>query len=162
MSLKVIRNILNTHMSDLNTEWGSITSTFGEIEVTFGEGVPSPYLADIAWENVAFTPTTNNLHIRVNFAPVESIATARFKSAMVMERGFYQIDVYAPQGLGTSPIDEVVESIRYHFNRGRTLTDANGNKVHIKETPRTSQGRREAGFYRVTIFVDWFAYFTQP
>jgi hypothetical protein len=138
MSLKAVRDILNTHLN-------AYTPTL-----------------NIAWENVAFTPKTNETHVRVNFVPTESKETARFKSAMVRETGFYQIDVYAPQDQGTSSVDTLVEGLRAHFNRGRVLSDSNNNRVNIRDTPKTSQGRREGGYYRVTITVDWFAHFTQP
>lgn len=117
---------------------------------------------NIAWENVSFTPATNTTHVRVNFVPVESVATARFKTSLVLETGLYQIDVYGPQDQGTSTVDTLVEGLRAHFNRGRTLTDSSNNKVHIRNTPKITQGRREGGFYRVTITVDWFAHFAQP
>lgn len=138
MSLKAVRDILNTRLNAY-----------------------SPQI-NIAWENVAFTPTTNTTHVRVNFIPVESRETARFKTSLVMETGLYQIDVFGPQDQGTNNIDNLVEGIRSHFNRGRTLTDGSNNRVHIRDTPRITQGRRDGGFYRVTITVSWFAYFAQP
>ena len=162
MSLKAVRDILNSHINTVVSGFGYITGSFGSLTVTFGDGVAPPLTGEIAWENSSFTPDTNGSHIRVNFIPVESVATARFKTSMVREKGIYQIDVYGKQGIGTNEIDVLVENIRAHFNRGRTLTDAYGNTVHIENTPKISQGRREAGFYRVTIIVDWFAHFTQP
>lgn len=138
MSLKAVRDMLNTHLN-------SYTPTLS-----------------IAWENVVFTPSTKSMHVRVNFIPVESKETARFKTSLVMETGFYQIDVYGPQDQGTNAIDTLVENLRAHFNRGLTLTDLSNNRVHIRDTPKITQGRREGGFYRVTITVNWFAYFAQP
>ena len=138
MSLKAVRNILNTRLNAY-----------------------TPALS-IAWENVTFTPKTNVTHVRVNFIPAETRPAARFRTAMVFESGFYQIDVYAPQDQGTSTIDTLVEGIRTHFNRGLRLTDSDNNVVQINDTPSISQGQREAGFYRVRITVDWFAYLPQP
>jgi hypothetical protein len=138
MSLSAVRNMLNSY---LNTY------------------IPLP---SIAWENVTFTPNTNTIHVRVNFVPANTEPSARFRTALVKETGFYQLDVYAPQDKGTKDIDTLVEGLRAHFNRGRRLTDANNNIVHIADTPAVSQGMRELGFYRVRITVDWFAYLEQP
>lgn len=138
MSLKAVRNILNSRLN-------SYTPTI-----------------NIAWENVSFTPKTNQTHVRVNFVPSDTRPSARFKSAMVYEIGFYQLDVYAPQDQGTSTVDDLVEGLRAHFNRGVRLTDSDGNVVHISDTPSISQGQREAGFYRVRVTVDWFAFLPQP
>ncbi len=170
MSLKSVRDTLNTYLQNflsLDIVWG-----FGgfddswEEDTTWGSAItevpdvvaPIP----VGWENVSFTPDTSKSHFRVNFIPANSVATARFKSAMVRETGIYQIDVYTPLDRGTITNDTLVGALRVYFKRGTSLTTVNDTPVYIAETPRVSQSRREGPFYRSTIEVEWVAHFSQP
>lgn len=134
MSLMAIRNALNAHLATL-----------------------SP-LPSIAWENVAFTPSNTAVHLRVNFLPAPTRASANHRSAMDFESGVYQVDVYAPQNQGPNPASEVAESIRALFSRGAVLNGADGLRVNIESTPSISQNDREGPFWRIRLVVRWFCY----
>ncbi len=173
MSLKVVRDLLNSHLEDflsLEVVWG-----FGGFEIPWGSDeaeftwasaiVEVPDVTTpipVAWENVDFKPNTALTHFRVNFMPANSVATARFKSAMIRETGIYQIDVFTPLNKGTFANDTLSNALRVHFKRGTSLITEGQNRVYISETPTTSFSRREDPFYRTSIDVSWVAHFGQP
>lgn len=133
MSLKSIRNALNARLNTLSS------------------------LPSVAWENVAFTPKTTELHLRVNFLPAPTRPAANHKSAMDFESGIYQIDVYAPQDQGPNPASDLAERIRQHFSRGLVLT-SDSISVNVEATPSMAANDREGPFWRIRLTVPWFAY----
>ncbi len=171
MSLKIVRDLLNSHLQsflslDTMGTFGGFEYTWGSVELTWASadteipGVATP--VPVAWENVDFKPNPVLTHFRVNFIPANSVSTARFKSAMIRESGIYQIDVYTPLNKGTFANDILSNALRVHFKRGTSLVKDGYNRVYMPETPRVSFSRREDPFYRTSIDVSWMAHFAQP
>lgn len=133
MSLFAIRNALNARLNSLSA------------------------LPSVAWENIAFTPKTNETHVRVNFLPGATRAAANHKSAMDFESGLYQLDIYAPQDQGPNTASTLAERIRQHFSRGLVLTNS-GISVNIEATPSMVVADREGPFWRIRLTVPWFSY----
>lgn len=135
MSLAVIRTLLNTRLDTIS---------------------PKPA---IAWENVAFTPPTDDMHLRVSFIPNPSFSSGPHKSAATVESGTYQVDVYGPLNQGPLPLDTVAERVRSLFPRGERIANVGESVVvRVRETPGVSGSSRDGPFWRARVSIPWFCY----
>lgn len=102
----------------------------------------------INWQGASFTvPDPIALHVRETLIPgAEVVDTITRGPASAESRGIYQVDVYAPAGVGTADLDAAVETIRAQFVPGSQST-ADGvwlaidaaSPLAITESDRTLQ-----------------------
>lgn len=71
--------------------------------------------AQIAWPNVAFTPTPGTLWYKVSFIP--TTVAPEIGSGNVHEKGVYQVSVFAPSGVGMGAGLTVADNLVALFNR---------------------------------------------
>lgn len=106
------------------------------------------------WENLAFVPVAGVPYqaVYVLFAQPDNPET----SAGYIERGYMQVDLRYPVGVGHLPASTQALAIRNWFPRGLTLT-ANGLSVYIDRTPSISLGRIDDDRFVVTVKVTFHA-----
>lgn len=119
--------------------------------------------------NVSNIPTftTENISKRRTNA-LEAFATAKlvpvnnqpFGSGTVFVRevsGNYRIDLFYPADTGTIDANDDADNIVDFFRPGTIFTASNIN-IHIRTSQRDEGFVEDGKWFRVPVFVDWFAY----
>ncbi len=113
-----IESALNTRLSELND------------------------LPRVAWPNMHFVPTENEVFIRPTILPFStSLSTL---AGVEVHKGMYQIDVYVPLEKGISVLTSILDNIQDLFKSERTLTAT--DVVLIQEISRGMFKREESWF----------------
>ncbi len=80
-----------------------------------------PGLPSVAWENVAFTPTTGQPYIRPDLLPAQPTQAEIGTNGVNRYTGMYQISIFAPTGTGIAAISTLRDGLCDHFKRGTQL-----------------------------------------
>lgn len=111
-----------------------------------------------AFENVAFTPTSNRHYFEEDFVPAtNSLLTMPAQSGVLRETGLYIPKWYGLSGVGVSALRKSVDALKALFAPG-TLLVAGANTVRIggDQAPQTGQIiPLSNGWSALTLTVPW-------
>lgn len=100
----------------------------------------------VAWENVAFTPTTGEAYLRAFLLPAATVSGS-FCSEQF--KGIFQINVLAPADGGPGAGAALARAVADLFPAG-----ANIGGVRVPMPPAVGAGRDDAnGFYMIPVSV---------
>ena len=142
----------------------------------------TPDLPDIAYENVPYEPTTGQSFLRVSYMPTLRRPAVRGLNPQQEYRGILAINVYAPEGVGPSSCEAIVEKLLNSFeattdifydnvndlllteSEGKLLLES-GDQILIDSVTRVSidYAERDIGFtdapwYLIPVNIGWYIY----
>lgn len=132
--------------------YDDIRATF-EVTLNSISGLPS-----IAWENVSFTPTTNQSYLRVRMIPTRREPAVRGVNPQMYYQGYFLIDCCVPEGVGPSVGDDLANTIMSNLDATDDITH-NGTTLHIRYSER-DLGTQEGSHYCIPVRVGWYLYTT--
>ena len=139
---------------------------------------------DIAYENVAFSPTTGTLFVKPTFIPTVTQPAVRGTNPQLLYQGVFNVMVNAPEGSGPSLADTTCNTITKAFaattnlffdeidnaitqQDGFSLLLENGSRIMQEGSVNVSiryaerqQGRIDTPWYSVPINIGWYIYKT--
>lgn len=104
-----------------------------------------------AYENVAFTPTTNVPYQKANLLPASPDNSTQ-GGGHYRELGIFQVSLYYPVGTASGNAKARAELIRTHFKRGTTLVKS-GIKTIITHTPTIHPALPDDDRYVVPVSI---------
>ena len=116
----------------------------------------------IAYENVAFEPTTGTLFVKPVFIPTTTQPATRGSSPQLLYQGVFNVTVYAPEGNGPSQADNSCNTITNAFAATTDISFVVGSDtyiVHVRYAER-QQGRIDTPWYTVPVNIGWYIYNT--
>ena len=114
-------------------------------------GIASPL--PTAWENVTYTPTVGTAWQKVNLL-VNTPVDYAISNDVVEQRGFLQITVYYPIGVGSATAIAKAEAIAARFAPVQTLTSST-TTVEILKTAHVGSAVTTDEWYIIPISVEW-------
>jgi hypothetical protein len=139
---------------------------------------------DIAYENVAFSPTTGTLFVKPTFIPTTTQPATRGLNPQLLYQGVFNTMVHAPEGSGPALSDSTCNTIAdafaattdifFDIENNAILTEAlafitqedggrmlanNVINVSIRYAER-QQGRIDTPWYTVPVNIGWYVYNT--
>lgn len=117
---------------------------------------------DIAYENVAFSPTTGTLFVKPTFIPTVTQPATRGLNPQLLYQGVFNVMVNAPEGSGPSLADTTCNTITDAFAATTDISIVVGAEtfiVRIRYAER-QQGRIDTPWYSVPINIGWYIYNT--
>ena len=115
-----------------------------------------PSVPSIAYENVSFSPTTDENYLEVRYIPTIRRPTVRGLNPQQRYDGVFQINCYVPEGAGPAAADTLAKNVMETYEATTKLTH-NNQTVSIDYVER-SQGFMDSPFYFVAVTVTWYAY----
>lgn len=112
----------------------------------------------IAWENIPFTPVKNTLYLRPTILPASTIQAALGTNGIDEYLGIYQIDIFAPSGLGRGEAETKADAIADHFKRGTDLSK-NGKTIRLGNVSRNT-GIKDEDRFVISISINYMAHIT--
>ena len=117
---------------------------------------------DIAYENVAFSPTTGTLFVKPTFIPTVTQPAVRGLNPQLLYQGVFNVMVNAPEGNGPNLGDVTSNIITNAFAATTDISivvGADTYTVRIRYAER-QQGRIDTPWYSVPINIGWYIYNT--
>ena len=117
-------------------------------------------LPAIAYENVAFEPTTGTSFLKVQFLPTVTRPAVRGLNPQLRYQGVFAVTVFAPEGKGPSTADDYANKVidAFAVTTDISFTNASGTiKVSIDYAER-QQGMIDSPWYFVPINIGWDIY----
>ncbi len=118
-------------------------------------------IPDIAYENVAFQPTTGTSFFRVQYLPTLTRPAVRGLNPQLRYQGLFNVTVFSPEGKGPKEADDyvnlVVDAFAATTDISFTNSDAETIKVSIDYAER-QQGLLDSPWYFVPINIGWYIY----
>jgi hypothetical protein len=111
----------------------------------------------IAWENVEFTPVKGTLYIRPTLLPGDSIPATIGTAGHDINRGVYQIDIFAPPNDSTKAALDMADLISTRFKHGSVLT-SNSVTVEIQSVSRRPALNDPNGWYKLMIEIVYYSF----
>lgn len=107
-----------------------------------------------AWENVSFTPVNGVAYqvVSILWAKPENPSFKGFHR----ERGFMQVTLQYPNGIGSGDANTQAELIRSTFPEGKSFTSGQIT-VTVSGTPSISPGRNDGDRWAVLVKIPFFA-----
>lgn len=134
-----------------------MASVYTEIRKVFEERLASVAgTTAIAWENVSFDPTTTQSYFRPRLIPVQRTPAVRGIDPQMYYRGYYQIDVCVPEGVGPNLADELADLLIDEFEGATDITDGTLN-IPLEYAER-DLGIKDGAYYIVPVRIGWFLY----
>lgn len=110
----------------------------------------------IAWEDVAFEPTTGQGYLRVHHlhnTPRDFTLVGDAAERL----GIFQVDVVWPAGRGKVEAKQMAEQVAALFAPVQSL-DAGNHRVDLTRTPSIAGGMPDEGWYTVPVSINWRAF----
>lgn len=114
----------------------------------------------IAQPNVSFSPPQSEPWAEFFFIPNNPTVATLGTGGTDGVDGYLQVNLNFPLNKGTKPADEKFEAMRSFFTAGRVLTYTGGQQAVVASCGR-SQGRMENGFWKVPVFIAFYARITR-
>ena len=118
-------------------------------------------LPDIAYENVAFEPTTGTSFLTVQYLPTVTRPAVRGLNPQLRYQGVFSVTVFTPEGRGPATADDyankVIDAFAATTDISFTNIDAETIKVSIDYAER-QQGIIDSPWYFVPINIGWYIY----
>lgn len=106
-----------------------------------------PDVVDIAWENVAYTPTLDTPYLIPALMMAECFQAEIGIAGLNQESGIYQLTlVNCPSGRGINTNLDIMGKLKERFKRGTILTH-NGVSVRVRKTYLTGDNIISVAFY---------------
>jgi len=118
-------------------------------------------LPDIAYENVAFEPTTGTSFIRVQYLPTVTRPAVRGLNPQLRYQGVFAVTVFTPEGNGPSTADGYVNKVIDAFQATTDIPFTNAESETIKlsiDYAERQQGLIDSPWYYVPINIGWYIY----
>ena len=113
-----------------------MASIYSEIRATFETALKAIVdLPDVAWENVTFTPTTDEPYVKCRMIPTLREPAVRGLNPQMYYQGYYLIECFVPKGLGPSAADELADKLIDAFE-ATTDISLSGTNIHIRYAER--------------------------
>ena len=108
----------------------------------------------VAFDNVQFTPTTNETYLVSHLMPAStnSRTLSGDHKAFV---GVYQITIVSPSGRATSKSDEISAELQQEFTVYKRYTDSTGFTVQVMSPLHTPEGKVQNGGWIVPCYFDY-------
>lgn len=118
-------------------------------------------LPTIAYENVAFEPTTGTSFIRVMYLPTVTRPAVRGLNPQLRYQGVFAVTVFTPEGNGPSTADDYVNKVIEAFQATTDISFTNAQSETIKlsiDYAERQQGLIDSPWYYVPINIGWYIY----
>ena len=118
-------------------------------------------LPTIAYENVAFEPTTGTSFIRVMYLPTVTRPAVRGLNPQLRYQGVFAVTVFTPEGNGPSTADDYVNKVINAFQATTDISFTNAQSETIKlsiDYAERQQGLIDSPWYYVPINIGWYTY----
>jgi len=118
-------------------------------------------LPTIAYENVAFEPTTGTSFIRVMYLPTVTRPAVRGLNPQLRYQGVFAVTVFTPEGNGPSTADDYVNKVINAFQATTDISFTNAQSETIKlsiDYAERQQGLIDSPWYYVPINIGWYIY----
>ena len=118
-------------------------------------------LPTIAYENVAFEPTTGTSFIRVQYLPTVTRPAVRGLNPQLRYQGVFAVTVFTPEGNGPSTADDYVNKVINAFQATTDISFTNAQSETIKlsiDYAERQQGLIDSPWYYVPINIAWYIY----
>ena len=118
-------------------------------------------LPTIAYENVAFEPTTGTSFIRVQYLPTITQPAVRGLNPQLRYQGIFAVTVFTPEGNGPSTADDYVNKVIDAFQATTDISFTNAQSQTIKvsiDYAERQQGLIDSPWYYVPINIGWYIY----
>ena len=118
-------------------------------------------LPDIAYENVAFEPTTGTSFLKVQYLPTVTRPAVRGLNPQLRYQGVFSVTVFAPEGQGPATADDYANKVIDAFAATTDISFTNADTetiiVSIDYAER-QQGMIDSPWYFVPINIGWYIY----
>lgn len=129
-----------------------------ETKLSNVSGLPS-----IAYENIAFSPTTGESYIQVRYIPTTRRPAVRGLNPQQRYDGVLQVICFAPEGNGPATGDDlankVIEAFEATTKIDYTNSDSETITVSIDYAER-QQGFLDSPWYYIPVNIGWYIYNT--
>ena len=117
---------------------------------------------DIAYENVAFSPTTGTLFVKPTFIPTVTQPATRGLNPQLLYQGVFNVMVNTPEGSGPALSDTTCNTISNAFAATTDISIVVGAETYIVRIryAERQQGRIDTPWYSVPINIGWYIYNT--
>ena len=127
-----------------------------ESHLSATSGLPS-----IAYEKVAFEPTTGTSFLKVQYLPTVTRPAVRGLNPQLRYQGVFSVTVFAPEGQGPATADDYANKVIDAFAATTDISFTNGDAetiiVSIDYAER-QQGMIDSPWYFVPINIGWYIY----
>ena len=130
--------------------YDDIRSAF-EVKLSSVTDVPS-----IGWENVQFSPTTDQPYLKPRLIPTRREPAVRGVNPQMYYQGIFRIECYTPEGVGPSAGDDLADKIMEAFDATTDVGQA-GTIVSIRYAER-EQADIDGPFYMIPVNIGWDIY----
>ena len=118
-------------------------------------------LPTIAYENVAFEPTTGTSFIQVRYMPTSTRPAVRGLNPQLRYQGVFYVIVSTPEGNGPSTADDYANKVINAFQVTTDISFTNAQSETIKvsiDYAERQQGLIDSPWYHVPISIGWYIY----
>lgn len=118
-------------------------------------------LPNIAYENVAFKPTTGTSFIQVRYMPTSTRPAVRGLNPQLRYQGVFYVIVSTPEGNGPSTADDYANKVINAFQATTDISFTNAQSQTIKvsiDYAERQQGLIDSPWYHVPINIGWYIY----
>ena len=112
------------------------------------------------YEGRDFAPAAGTSWAAVHHLPASTMVATLGSGGQDAHAGVFQVDVNAPDNVGTATLLASAQTLRAYFYAGRTFT-YNGQDVRVKNSAR-SQIRHVDGWVRISVSVTYWAWTARP
>lgn len=131
-----------------------------DIEIAFEERLAeavSGLDVDVAWPSITYEPEQGQSYVRPVFIPASNSAAAVGKEAPNRVRGFYQIDIVTPRGMGVNKgkgkAKSIIDTIYPHFRRGEVLKLGDDLRIRVEAFQITPLSEDDSGWHTSVVRV---------
>ena len=127
-----------------------------ESHLSATSGLPS-----IAYENVAFEPTTGTSFLKVQYLPTVTRPAVRGLNPQLRYQGVFSVTVFAPEGQGPATADDYANKVIDAFAATTDISFTNGDAETITvsiDYAERQQGMIDSPWYFVPINIGWYIY----
>ena len=118
-------------------------------------------LPSIAYENVAFEPTTGTSFLKVQYLPTVTRPAVRGLNPQLRYQGIFAVTVFTPEGKGPAAADDYSNKVIDAFAATTDISFTNGDAETIKvsiDYAERQQGIIDSPWYFVPINIGWDIY----
>jgi len=118
-------------------------------------------LPSVAYENVAFEPTTGTSFLKVQYLPTVTRPAVRGLNPQLRYQGVFSVTVFSPEGKGPATADDYANKVIDAFAATTDISFTNADTetiiVSIDYAER-QQGMIDSPWYFVPINIGWYIY----
>lgn len=118
-------------------------------------------LPEIAYENVAYSPTTGTPFVKPQLVPVARRPAHRGINPQKRYDGLFRVYCYSPEGNGPSQVDDITNLVIEAFDATTDISFTNSSSqttiVSIDYAER-NEGRPLGGWYQSVVDIAWYTY----